>query len=272
MPSALDPSDELADELYGLVEDNIPNTATGVMWGSPGTMLVARSVFDATGDERWADVWRESAARLLDARESDGSWEQRLYGEKFRGLGTTYGLVGNALALLDGGEWLTDETLTHGTVEILRETAVRENGLVNWPGSVGGPLLGEGNEVKLQWCCGAPGIAVSAASYLDEDLLLAAANTVWRAGPHGSDKGSAICHGTAGNGYALLAAFERTGDEVWLDRARRFAVHALEQATAARVERGRGRYSLWTGDLGVALYAADSLHARTRYPVLATWD
>ncbi len=33
-----------------------------------------------------------------------------------------------------------------------------------------------------------------------------------------------------GNGYALLKTFERTGDERWLQRARRFAVHALEQA------------------------------------------
>ena len=42
-------------------------------------------------------------------------------------------------------------------------------------------------------------------------------------------KGSGICHGTAGNGHAFLKVFERTGDELWLDRARRFAVHAVEQ-------------------------------------------
>jgi hypothetical protein len=33
-----------------------------------------------------------------------------------------------------------------------------------------------------------------------------------------------------------------------------------------RAERGRGRYSLWTGDLGVALYAADCLDGRGAYP------
>jgi len=76
--------------------------------------------------------------------------------------------------------------------------------------------------------------------------------------------GAAICHGTAGNGYALLKTFERTGDERWLDRARRFATHALEQVE----RRGRGRYSLWTGDVGVALYAADCLEARAAYPIL----
>ena len=51
--------------------------------------------------------------------------------------------------------------------------------------------------------------------------------------------------------------------EQWLERARRFAVHALGQ-----VERGDGRYSLWTGDIGAAVFAADCLEANTRYPVL----
>jgi lantibiotic modifying enzyme len=267
----VDPSAELADELYALVTENVSNTATGVMWGSPGTMLAARAVFDATGDERWADVWHESASRLLEARDEDGSWEQRLYGETFHGLGPMYGLVGNVLALLGGGEWLGDTRFTDQAAAILRDNAVLEDGLVNWPRSAGG-LLAEEGEVKLQWCSGAPGIVVCAGSYLDEELLLAGAATIWGAGAHGAEKGSSICHGTAGNGYALLAAFERTGDEVWLERARRFAMHALEQAAAARAERGRGRYSLWTGDVGVAHFAADCLRAETRYPVLATWD
>jgi hypothetical protein len=71
--------------------------------------------------------------------------------------------------------------------------------------------------------------------------------------------------------YAFLKAFERTGDELWLDRARRFAVHALEQVERARAARGLGRYSLWTGDVGTAIYAADCLEATTAYPILETW-
>ena len=86
---------------------------------------------------------------------------------------------------------------------------------------------------------------------------------MWRAGAHGDEKGPNICHGTAGNGYALLKTFERTGDEVWLDRARRFAMHALEQ-----VERMPSRYSLFTGAIGVAIYAADCIDARPNYPIL----
>jgi DUF1680 family protein len=68
-----------------------------------------------------------------------------------------------------------------------------------------------------------------------------------------------LCHGTAGNGYAFLALHRRTGDERWLERARAFAMHAVAQVEQARTEHGRGRYSLWTGDVGTALYLADCL-------------
>ena len=103
----------------------------------------------------------------------------------------------------------------------------------------------------------------TAARYLDEELLLAGAELTWRAGAHGAEKGAGLCHGTAGNGYALLKTFERTGDERWLERARKFAVHALAQAKGAP-----GRYSLFTGGVGVALFAAGCLEADPRFPVL----
>jgi hypothetical protein len=127
-------------------------------------------------------------------------------------------------------------------------------------------FVGPDGEIRLQWCAGAPGIVIAAAPYLEEDLLLAGAELVWQAGAHGEEKGPSICHGTAGNGYALLRTFELTGDERWLERARRFAMHALEQ-----VERRDNRYALWTGDVGVALFASDCLDARARYPILETW-
>jgi hypothetical protein len=111
-------------------------------------------------------------------------------------------------------------------------------------------------------------VVCSAGSYLDEELVLAGAELTWVAGAHRDAKGAGICHGTAGNGYALLAAFARTGDELWLDRARLFAMHALAQTRRRRDERGRGRYSLFTGDLGVALFLAACLDARSAFPVV----
>ena len=265
----------LADELHGLVLANRDNPADELMWGAPGTMLAAKALHEATGEERWVRAWRESASAVLGRRDGDGLWTQRLYGGASRTLGPIHGAVGNVRVLLDAGELLPAETrvlLTRETEALLERTAVREHGLANWPDSAGEPLEATDGQVRLQWDAGAPGIVATAFDLLEEELLLAGAELTWRAGPHGADKGSGICHGTAGNGYALLKAFARTQDEHWLDRARRFAVHALRQAAAARQERGRGRYSLWTGDVGVALFAADCAEARTRYPILETWS
>jgi hypothetical protein len=266
----VDPTAERADRLHDRIRQNANNEAIEVMWGAPGTMLAAAELHRRTGDERWAKAWRESARNVLESRGDDGFWPNRLYGELRPSLTPPHGVVGNVHALLAGRELLDDaqrQTLLRDTNEVLRRNAVVENGLANWPEGADRSLLDSDGQIRVQWCAGAPGIVIAAAPYLDEDLLLAGAELVWQAGAHGEEKGPSICHGTAGNGYALLKTFERTGDERWLERARRFAMHALEQA-----ERRENRYALWTGDLGAALFASDCLDARARYPILETWD
>jgi Lanthionine synthetase C-like protein len=253
----LAPSAELADDLYARVRENVGNEAVEIMWGAPGTMLAARAMLDWTGEERWDEAWQESAESVWAARDDDGLWTNRLYGETFRSLTAPHGLVGIVLALRPDPR---REQLERETGEVLAGLAVREDGLVNWPTRE--------RRLKLQWCSGAPGIVAGAAPYLDEELLLGGAELIWQAGPSGMEKGSGICHGTAGSGHAFLKVFERTGDELWLERARRFAMHALGQVG----RRGVGRYSLWTGDVGVALYAADCIDGVGRYPVLESWD
>jgi hypothetical protein len=228
-------------------------------------------MWEWTGDERWAVVWRELAESVGTKRDADGLWTHHLYGEEYRGLGPPHGVVGNALALLRGDEWLDDdrgERLRRETADVLTRTAFLEGKLANWPGSARDELPGSDGQIRVQWCSGAPGVVISSASYLDEELLLAGAELAWQAGPHGMEKGPCVCHGTAASGYAFLKVFERTGDELWLERARRFAVHALEQVERGRAERGRGRYSLWTGDVGVAVFAADCLERRARFPIM----
>lgn len=252
----LHPDLALADDLLARVRANTANEAEDLMWGTPGTLLAAAALRDRTGEERWAEAARESADALASRRDDEGLWTQRLWGSEFRSLGAPHGLVGNVRALLRVDDSRND-ALRRETAALLAQRVVLEDGLANWT-----------DEPKLQWCQGAPGIVVSAWDYLDEDLLLAGAELAWKAGAHGDEKGAGICHGTAGNGYALLKTFARTGDERWLERARSFAVHALAQAERLRLERGRGRYSLWTGDLGTALFAAACLEADARYPIL----
>jgi len=256
----VEPRPELADLLLARVRENRDNAFEELMWGSPGTMLAARAMYEWTGEERWVVAWRESADALL-ARRRDGLWQQRLYGSEPQPLlGPVHGLVGNVHALLPEHDLRTE------TAAVLAREAVIEDGLATWPAAAGGPL-DPPSGIRLQWCHGAPGIVATAGGYLDEELLLGGAELTWRAGPHGPEKGAGLCHGTAGNGYALLKAFERTGDELWLERARRFAVHAL-----AQIERSPGRYSLFTGGVGAALFAAACLDADARFPLLDTWD
>jgi Lanthionine synthetase C-like protein len=240
---------ECADDLRRRLAANVDNEAEEVFWGAPGSLIAATAIGDEGLHKLLADA-------LLRRRDANGLWTQRLYGQEYQSLTPPHGLVG----IVQG---LGSESVQGDAARILRETAHREDGLANWPPRPRPELAGPDGEIRVQWCAGAPGIVIGAASYLDEDLLLAGAELVWRAGPHGEAKGPSICHGTAGNGYALLKAFERTGDERWLDRARRFAVHALEQ-----VERMTPRHSLFTGGIGVAIYAADCIDARARYPIM----
>jgi hypothetical protein len=177
-----------------------------------------------TGDPRWHAAARETAAALRARRGADGLWRQD---DDYRGLGTLHGAAGNTLALL---RFEPDDALAVDTAGILAQHAFRDDGLANWPGSPRPRLTDDRGRIRLQWCTGAPGIVAGAPDYLDDELLLAGAELVWQAGAHGDEKGHGICHGTSGNGFALLKTFARTGDERWLERARRFAVHALAQA------------------------------------------
>jgi hypothetical protein len=248
----LAPSDELADDLLELVRQNIGNEANELMWGVPGTLVVSRAMLDRTGDDRWRAAVAESVGALSAGRDDDGLWTQSLYGKSSRILGPPHGLVGNVAALGDPGN----------AAEVLAREAIVEDGRANWPAAID-----DEEELRLQWCHGAPGIVTHAGDYLDDELLLAGAELVWDAGPADDEKGASICHGTAGNGYALLKTFARTGDELWLERARAFAVHAIEQT-----ERLPSRYSLFTGGVGTAVFAADCLEGRSAYPIVDTWE
>jgi lantibiotic modifying enzyme len=258
---ASDPA--LADDLHALVRANVANPTDDVMWGAPGTLLAALALGEWTGDPRWEEAARETATALRARRGDDLLWRQD---DDYRGLGTLHGAAGNTLVLL---RLDADDALAAETAAVLARTAFREGDLANWPGSPRPQLVrARDGRICLQWCTGAPGIVAGAWEYLDEELLLAGAELIWRAGAHGDEKGHGICHGTSGNGFALLKAFARTGDERWLERARRFAVHALGQVERLRAANGRGRYSLWTGDVGTALFAAACLDLDARYPIL----
>ena len=265
---ALAPATWQEVRLLAAVHANAANPSWELMWGSPGTMLAAQVMYERTGDERWRDAWSISADRLWDEWRDD-LWLQNLYGKPLHILGPAHGFAGNVLVLARGD--LLDPArrseLERRAIATLTRHAERADGLAQWSPS----LEPSSKECRTQWCHGAPGIVASLAALAPDDeelgeLLLAGGALTWQAGP--LRKGANLCHGTAGNGYAFLKLHERTGDELWLERARAFAMHAIEQVDVATARYGRGRYSLWTGDPGTALYLQGCLTATSVFPTL----
>jgi len=240
-----------ADALADAIAANVEHPSNELLLGAPGTMLAARAMYTRTGEERFAELWRASARTLLERQEADGLWTQELYGNRRRFLGAGHGFAGNVRALLGAPEWLDDAgAVRRDAFATARATAVFDGDAANWPPQPGDELS------RVQWCHGAPGFITSGAG--DDDLLAAAGELTWRAGPLANNPG--LCHGTGGNGFAFLALHARTGDELWLERARAFATHALAQAN--------GRTSLFTGDLGAALLAGACIDLDSRFPGL----
>jgi lanthionine synthetase-like protein len=248
----------LADRIHELVVAADASETNEVMAGAPGSLLVAEAMLAWTGELRWDEAWRSVAERVIAARDDDGLWTQQLVGPPTRYLGPAHGYAGNMRALANRGDVpaLAD----------LSPYVLREDGLANWlPREESRP-----DEIRVQWCHGAPGMVATLGDLLDLELAVAGGELTWRAGPLA--KGPSLCHGTAGNGYAFLVLHRRTGDELWLDRARAFALHAIGQVERERAAVGRGRYSLFTGDIGVALFLRHLIDGEERFPTMGPFD
>lgn len=248
------------------IESNTRNPVNEALWGSPGTMIPALRLEQFDLYRAGADYLFEVMHKIEDPARDFWIWTQDLYGRTVSLSGAGHGFFGNVYALLEGAEHLAQaqrDLIFERTVETALRSARREGGLANWmpnfmtpPDEKRGPLT--------QWCHGAPGVLTALRSFPKnyseefETLLLEAGETVWQAGP--LTKGISLCHGTDGNGYALLQLFERTGDEKWLERARKFAMHAMTQRN--------GRFSLWTGEAGLALYLLDCVDGKAGLPSL----
>jgi len=237
----------------------IANEWIELLYGAAGALVGARLL----GQD---DIARAAISRLWSSWSFDSKlraciWTQHGPGGVGQTIGIAHGFAGNVCALLKAAPLQSREhqtELMHRVIETLHRTALPERKLLNWPPSVGDPS----STLRVQWCHGAPGIVCALAGApaqreLDT-LLLAAGELTWEAGP--LKKGAGLCHGTAGNGWAFLKLHKRTRDRKWLERARRFAMHAIEQRS--------GEPGLYEGDLGVALYARACIEVDDRWPLL----
>ncbi len=267
---------EYASKLARLIAGNLEHPHRELMWGSPGTLLAAHFLHRYSGDLRWADLFVLTAAKLFSQLQWSEEfqcdyWTQDMYGRQSTYLDGVHGFVATACALIHGRHLLAAEDWANWEQCIVRtimRTASQEEGLANWRALLLTPA-GEAPRLLMQFCHGAPGFVICLGDLPDgplDTLLLQAGEAIWAAGPLA--KGANLCHGTGGNGYAFLKLYQRTGDPMWLQRARAYAMHGLAQSQADRLQYGQGRYSLWTGDLGFAVFLWDCLSGVANFPTL----
>ncbi len=266
----LAPGEHKERRLFELVEGNLQSAANELFNGVPGSMLAALHAYETTGSEQWKDLWLRCAQAVWDELRSDPElgckiWIQYRHGRLLRSVGAGHGFASNVRSLLRGSRLLSAarlQELQQAATDTAAALAIQQGDLVNWP-TAADAYWADQFPIRVQWCHGAPGMITSLWSLPSDErldrLLRAAGDLVWRAGPLA--KGAGMCHGTAGNGYAFLALHRRFGEQHWLDRAHAFGAHAIEQ-----LRRSEPRHSLWTGDIGVALYLRDCLEGFSGIP------
>lgn len=259
---------ELLDHLERLIESNIRNPVNEALWGSPGSMLAPLFLYRKEKSERWKKLFLKNCEYLFETWNykigETRVWQQDLYGKQRRIVGAGHGFIGNIHPMIDGADLLTEEQrkiLFDRTVVVLSQHVQIDGEMANWP-----YLFDEDSErgILVQWCHGSPGVITSLKNFPKnysaklESLLEMGGETVWQAGP--LNKGVGICHSTDGNGWAFLTLYNRTGNQKWLERARAFAMHAISQRN--------GRFSLWTGEMGLATFLMACMTLDERIPTL----
>ncbi|MBV9982233.1 LanC-like protein [Bradyrhizobium sp.] len=265
------PSASLAEIVHRRAVGNAELAVRELMWGTPGSMLSCIAMAEITAEDRWRRLFSTQAARLLDElteTEHGPLWTQDLYGQRRQYLGPVHGYAGNMIPLMRGWEWLAESQRARVADAVPRTLAA--NAVHSEMGCTWRPAV-DGRNLLCQHCHGAPGMVTTFAdapfaSDELERLLIAGGELTWAAGP--LTKGSNLCHGTGGNGYAFLKLYRRTRDPIWLERARTFAMAAISQCRSKRNEIGRGRYSLWTGDVGLAIYLWNCVTGQPAFPTV----
>ena len=275
-----------ADALFALAEGNLHNPTLEPLWGSSGTLIAVLHMLDDLSEPAQRQCWQEllqrGAAILFDqmhpvhhSAHPDTEawlWTQDMYGKKLDHMGAGHGFAGNLFPIVHGARWLDAGLVAQfeeRALQTLGVSAEREGHALNWEPVFDRSVYNYPRRLLMQDCHGAPGIVCRLAETRSpglRKLLVAAGEAVWAAGPLAKPPG--LCHGTDGNGYAFLKLHVMTGEARWLDRARAFAMHALKQSETGALKQGELRFTVWSGDLGLALYLSSCLRADPAFPTL----
>lgn len=280
MQYRLRPSATIADEIAKAIEENNSQPVRELMWGMAGSMLVALTMLEWTGDKRWATAYMKQAKCMFSGMEhvkgAGYLWNIDLYQNQSYLLGAVHGFSGNAFALIRGFHLHTEkqiESITERIMQTTASTAEQDEKHANWwPSHTSEPRDSKRHPL-IHFCHGAPGMIIPLASLPSgvnaefDQVLLKGGELIWDAGL--LEKGPSLCHGTSGNGYAFLKLHQRTGDKVWLDRARIYAMHCIAQYHEIRSFcNDAPRFPLWTGDPGMAIFLWGCVQENADFPTL----
>uniref|UniRef100_A0A671RE20 LanC-like protein 2 n=1 Tax=Sinocyclocheilus anshuiensis TaxID=1608454 RepID=A0A671RE20_9TELE len=177
-------------------------------------------------------------------------WHKKQY------VGAAHGLAGIYYMLMQPSAKVSQDTLNEllrPSVDYVRHKKFRSG---NYPSS-----LSNETDRLVHWCL------KICCVFKDEKYLRDAAECgelIWQRGL--LRKGYGLCHGTAGNGYALLSLYHATQDKKYLYRACKFAEWCLDYGTHGCRIPDRP-YSLFEGMAGAIHYLSDVIQPEgSRFP------
>ena len=228
-----------------------------VTLGRSGTLLASCLLFEAARTHKSVDTkplknFADSAMTAI--WKKAGSFDRtRRPSPAFDYLGIAHGWAGLLYATL---RWCSCSGVSlprqvEPSLWGLAACAERHGEGMRWPvlpaDASGGYMSG--------WCHGSAGYVhlwTEAYRALGKTEFLAlaesAARDTWEVRPQAGH----ICCGLAGQAYGLLALFQQTKDQVWLQRARKLARLAAGAAVTPEYAS-----SLYKGDVGIAILAAE---------------
>ncbi|MCL1494770.1 MAG: hypothetical protein M1G31_29090 [Pseudanabaena sp. Salubria-1] len=134
------PTIEVTEILDALIAGNLDHPARELMWGSPGTLLAALFLYERTGEARWAELFRLTAAKLWSQLQWSPEyechyWMQDLYGHQATYLDAVHGFVATASPLIRGRHLLDSDIWADWKqciANTIQRTASRSGSQANW--------------------------------------------------------------------------------------------------------------------------------------------
>jgi serine/threonine-protein kinase len=260
--AALDDRYRLRRSIRSFIEQSrLPCDQMDLAFGLAGSLLGCALLYELP----WLEAGERAALTTLgEARQSDllewlYAYRCRLADPSLLNLGMAHGWAGLLYAVLRWSEaagGILPDVVPERLVELADRAEPSGRGIRwHWSDTEG---TDDAGATMPGWCNGAAGFVhlwAAAHRHTGEERFARSAHlAAWEAWEH-PGRARNLCCGLAGRAYALLAWHRHTGDKEWLRRAWRLGEAAVSRDPTP--DEADFPDSLYKGDIGVALLAAD---------------